>query len=70
MRPDKRKFKLAQVTINATYDKSGDECYVVTELWKPREFGDFSEDWEYKYKAQTFERANEIAKTRIEKYGK
>ena len=65
-----RKYKLAQVTITASYDKSGDECYVVTELWKPRKFGDFSDDWEYKYKTVTFERANELAKMRIERYGK
>jgi len=66
---NKRKFKLAQVSISATYDKSGDECYVVTELWKPRKFGDFTADYEYKYKTLTFQRANEIAQMRIQRYG-
>jgi hypothetical protein len=68
MKPNKRKYKLESVSIAANWNKSGDECYVVTELWVCRRQWDYSNDYEYKYQVKTFERANEIAKTRIARW--
>lgn len=65
----KKKYKLESVSITATYDKSGNDCYLVTERWIPRAGSGLIDEWEYKYRTLTFERANEIARARIGKYG-
>jgi len=65
------KYKLEDVRITATYDKAGNETYLVVERWVLYAGKSaLVDEFEYKYQAQSFDGAKELAKKRIAKYNK
>ena len=68
MKPNKRRYKLESVSITASYNKAGEECYIVTEWWTPLNQWGRIPDCEYKYSTKTLESAMEIAQIRINKF--